>query len=68
MKTAEPATEFTLKIGEEERAELLRILEASLAETHMERRRTEAPRYHDEVVLQENRIRTLLEKVRRLGP
>lgn len=67
MKTTESVVEFTLLINEEERAELLHLLEESLVETHAERRRTEAPSYQAQVVHQEALIRSLVEKVRRLG-
>lgn len=57
---------FTLSITEEERAELLQLLEQALSNTHMERRRTEAPDYHQQVVHEEELLRILVDKVRRL--
>lgn len=62
------AAEFTLALKEEERAELLRLLEGSLVETHAERRRTESPSYQEEIGHEEALLRTLAEKVRRLRP
>jgi hypothetical protein len=64
---AQPAGNFNLSINDEERQELLRILEQYLVDTHVERRRTEQPRYHDQVVHEEGVVRSLTEKVRQLG-
>ncbi len=66
--TAEHPVEFTLALNEEERAELLRLLEESLVETHAEKRRTEAPGYQERLERQEAIIRSMTEKVRRLRP
>jgi hypothetical protein len=65
--TAQQMNKFTLNITEEERAELLRILEGSLVETHAEKRRTESPSYQDQVGREESLLRALTEKVRKLG-
>ena len=65
MTVAYPAV-YTLALKEEERIELLRLLEESLVETHMEKRRTEAPGYREDLLHQEALIRTLTEKVRGL--
>ena len=65
--TAQPISKYTLGITEEERAELLRLLEGSLVETHAEKRRTESPSYQDQVGREESLLRTLTEKVRKLG-
>jgi hypothetical protein len=65
MATQAPG--YSLAINEAERAELLRVLEQFLQETHMERRRTEAPAYQQEVSREEALLRNLTEKVRRLG-
>ena len=64
--TAEQPAEYTLALNEEERVELLRLLEESLVDTHVEKRRTEAPGYRDLIIHQEALIRALTEKVRRL--
>jgi hypothetical protein len=58
--------EFTLRLNEEERAELLRLLETCLREVHGERRRTEAPAYQSRVAHEESLIHGLTEKVRHL--
>jgi hypothetical protein len=61
------AGNYNLSINEEEREELLRILEQYLVDTHVERRRTEKPSYHDQVVHEESVVRSLTEKVRQLA-
>jgi hypothetical protein len=58
---------YTLAINDEERQELLRILEQYLIDTHAERRRTEGPAYHEQIVHEENLVKALTEKVRLLG-
>jgi hypothetical protein len=60
------ATKFTLTLNDEERESLLGILQASLVETHAERRRTESPRYQDQVAHEEAVLHGLREKVRAL--
>jgi hypothetical protein len=57
---------YTLELTEEERTELLTLLEETLRATHVERRRTESPTYQEQVGHQESLQRTLAEKVRRL--
>jgi len=66
MTTTRPA-EFTLLLSEEERDQLLQLLEDSLGELRVERRRTEAPEYQVEVSHQVAIVRQLAEKLRRLG-
>jgi hypothetical protein len=61
------ATNFSLTLTDEERAELLRLLENSVVETHVESRRTESPEYQKEIHHEEAVLRSLLAKVRRLG-
>ncbi len=56
--------QFNLDLTEEERRELLVLLEEALVETHAEKRRTEAPEYQQHVLHHESLIRTLLGKVR----
>jgi hypothetical protein len=58
---------YNFTINEEERLELLRILEQYLTETRVERRRTDKPDYHDLVAHEESVVRGLTEKVRALG-
>jgi len=59
------AVEYKVSLTKEERAELLCIFEATLIETHAERRRTEAPDYQEEVSHEETLIKALVDKVRR---
>jgi hypothetical protein len=68
MMIAEHSIAFTVVLNEEERGALLQLLEESLMETHAEKRRTEAPGYHEQLVHQEAMIRMLIDKVRRLQP
>lgn len=60
------AVEFTLTINEEERAELLRLLEHNLAETRVEVHRTHTPGYREQVLHNEQLLRNLIAKVRHL--
>ena len=64
----EQAAKFTLVLTEDERAELLRLIERSSLDVHAEKRRTEAPAYRERVGDQETVIHTLLEKIRQLRP
>jgi hypothetical protein len=57
----------TLVMTEEECAELRRILEQYLVDTHVERRRTDNHAYHERVVQEERVVKSLTEKVRLLG-
>jgi len=59
--------ELTLTLSVGERAELLKLLERAAEDIHAEKRRTEAAAYHDELAQQENVIRALVAKVRKLG-
>lgn len=58
---------FQLSLTEEERAELLCMLEQCLTDTHMEKRRTDASAYKNELGHEEVIIRNLVAKVRELG-
>jgi len=64
---AQSPENYNLSMNDEERQELLRILEQYLVDTRVERRRTEKPSYHDQVVHEEGLVRSLTEKVRQLG-
>jgi hypothetical protein len=55
---------YTVTLTAEELGELQKLLEQALEETHLERRRTEAPAYHANIVHEESVIRGLVEKVR----
>jgi len=60
--------EFNLLINEQERAELLRILESSLGETRVEVHHTHTPGYRENVKHEEEVIRSLLQKVQGFQP
>jgi len=57
-------THYTLRLTEEERGELLQLLEQATRDLHEEARRTENPSYQEQVHQQEARIRALIDKVR----
>jgi hypothetical protein len=58
---------YNLALDEEEREELLQVLEQCVTETRDEKRHTDSTQYRDRVASEESRLRTLLEKVRRLA-
>jgi hypothetical protein len=58
--------EFQLLLNDEERSELLRLLDDSVVEIHAEIRRTDAQDYHDGLKRKETMIRALTSKVRAL--
>jgi hypothetical protein len=55
---------ISLTLTEQERALLEELLNQTVIDTHVERRRTEAPAAHDEIVRREEMLRVLLGKVR----
>jgi hypothetical protein len=57
---------YNLALDEEERMELLQVLEQWVTDTRDEKRHTDSIQYRDMVAGEESRLRTLLEKVRRL--
>jgi hypothetical protein len=59
--------EFDLKINDQERTELLRLLTSSLGETRVEVHRTHSPDYRETVKHEEEVIRHLLEKIEGLS-
>jgi hypothetical protein len=63
--TTTTPVDFTLTLTEEERMQLLSLLEQTLRDTHVEARRTEAPRYQEEIHHQEAALRRLIDKLRR---
>jgi hypothetical protein len=65
--TAAPSAEYALTLAENEWERLLRVLEQTLADVRLERRRTESFGYHEQVCREESLLRGLLEKLRRLG-
>ena len=58
---------YNLALDEEERTELLQVLEKWITETGDEKRHTDSAQYRDAVASEESRLQTLLEKVRRLA-
>jgi hypothetical protein len=62
MTTDHATTSLTL--SEAERALLEELLNQEVIDTHVERRRTEAPVAHDQVARREEMLRVLLGKVR----
>jgi hypothetical protein len=59
-------TERTLSLSEEERVELLALLERELADLRVECRRTDTPAFHDQLRDEETVLRLIAAKVRRL--
>jgi hypothetical protein len=64
--TTTQALVYTLELTEAEQAVLLRLLDQTVIDLHGERRRTEAAQYHADIVQEENLVRNLAEKVRKL--
>jgi hypothetical protein len=60
------STQIALRISPAEQALLVGLLEAALADTRVEVRRTSTPDFHDELRRDEERIRSLLDRVRGL--
>jgi hypothetical protein len=54
---------FTLTLDAEEKTYLEYLLETDLKETHVEVRRTDAPKFHEELLKRERMIRNLLERL-----
>lgn len=59
---------FTLELSEEEREELLRVLETELSDTRIEYRRTRNPDWRDRLEQHENRLSSLLERLKEQAP
>jgi hypothetical protein len=57
---------YNLALDEEERKELLQVLDHCVTETRDEKRHTDSPQYRDSIAGEESRLRALLEKVRQL--
>jgi hypothetical protein len=60
--------EYHLTLTDEERAQLVGLLEAALAESRVEARRTHTPAFREQVIDEEEVIRGLLDKLRKLQP
>jgi len=57
----------TFTLSEEERVEMVRLLEQVLGETRVEIHRTHTPDYRERVIGQESLLRGLLAKLQRVG-
>jgi hypothetical protein len=55
---------FTLTLTEEERAQLLSLLEQARRDAHVEARRTENPDYQERIHHQETVLKGLIDKLR----
>ena len=64
---AQAISTYTLLLSNEERSELLRVLENIVIETHMENRRTDNLEYRAELRDEQRILKSLLAKVRQLG-
>jgi hypothetical protein len=56
---------FTFSLTEEERTQLLSVLEQARRDTHVEARRTESPAFQERVHQEETILRGLIDKLRR---
>jgi hypothetical protein len=64
MPATEQVASFHLMLNEAERAELLRLLDRDLRDTHVEARRTESLEFQEGVHHREHTLRALIEKLR----
>jgi hypothetical protein len=62
MNTATESTVHSFIISEEERAELIRLLESAVGENRVEIHRTHTPDYRDRVLSEQALLRGLLDK------
>ena len=58
---------FNLPLSEEERFVLAELLERTLEEIHLEKRRTEGRAYREQLVHQEAILRTIAERVKQIS-
>jgi hypothetical protein len=65
--TTQQSRSYNLALDEEDREELLQVLEQCVTDTRDEKRHTDSAQYRDRVASEESRLQTLLEKVRRLA-
>jgi hypothetical protein len=68
MATTMTPLMHSLAISEEERTELVRLLEQALGETRVEMHRTHTPAYRDRVKGEEALLRALLGKFQGMKP
>ncbi len=61
ITTSEPGT-HSFMITEEERAELIRLLENAVGESRVESHRTHTPQYRERVLGEQSLLRGLLDK------
>lgn len=57
---------MNLELSSEDRLVLERIVEQALSELRVEVRRTSTPKYHDELLADEERVKDLLARIRAL--
>lgn len=62
MTTATGVVTHSFTISEEERAELIRILDRALGESRVEAHRTHTPEFRDRVLREQSLLRGLLER------
>lgn len=65
--TTQQSRIYNLALDEEDREELLQVLEQCVTDTRDEKRHTDSAQYRDRVASEESRLQILLEKVRRLA-
>ena len=56
-----------LDLSTEDRAILEQIIERALSEMRVEVRRTSTPKYHDELLADEERVKQILERIKALA-
>jgi len=66
MATTTEALTHSFTISEEERAELIRLLDRALAESRGESHKTHTPEFRDRVLREQSLLRGLLERLSRL--
>jgi len=62
MTTATEPVAHSFTISEEERAELIRLLDRALGESRVESHRTHTPEFRDRVLREQSLLRGLLER------
>ena len=65
MTANDQVTKYIIELDEMEHAELLKVLERELKETHAEARRTESPDFQDEVHHEESILASLVREAPR---
>jgi len=62
MTTAAEAVTHSFTISEEERAELIRLLDRAFGESRVESHRTHTPEFSDRVLREQSLLRSLLDR------